>query len=890
MKKTGLKKTRLYKPKPKVLGPGLDSSNATASTNTPAKTSKPEKPVLKKKDDKKKSNLELFKEELKVLQLEREQRHAAKQAKVISKDIANQDSALRLSRFEPLNEDFLATAVNNPNMLDDLMANSQNADPMTTNLFLGNVNPRMDEQQLCELFGKYGPLASVKVMWPRTDEERQRERNCAFVAYMTRRDADRALRHLQGRDVMGFEMKLGWGKTVPLPPHPVYVPQVLLERTMPPPPSGLPFNAQPFDPSKKGILRPEFKDKADFENTLKNSLVRVVVPTERNLLCIIHRMVEFVVREGPMFEAMIMNRELNNPVFRFLFDNQSPAHVYYRWRIFSVLQGESPDKYLTRDFRLFKNGSLWRPPPLNPYIDGLAETDSEDELPLHESAKVEETRTQVEPEKHKGELKEDDRDALEDILRTLLPRQKVIGEAMVFCLDHSDWAEEIVECITESMSILETPLTKKIARLYLISDILHNSSAKVANASFFRKHFEQQLEQVMCHLHACHSAISSRIRAEHFKQKVLACFRAWDDWAIYPDKYLIHLQNTFLGLVGANSGKAIKEEGAPVPKVATEIFEADEEVDGVQMGDDISLDENQAESDVDGVPLDADLIDGVPLDTSAIVKKEAQTPTRPRFVQSKWETVNPEDVESQAMTTSKWDLLENTNIDGEPLEEVTEEVYIDETITVSKEDEDGNEELKLSSEYDANKRARLREIELKVMKFQDEIESGQRERNPEMTIADQVDQYRTKLLERDLTRDGRKRSGRASEKKKEKKREKSSSSSSSSSGERLKKKRRRKTKDSTPNRKKRTKNFSRLGLVTYHDSDGSSDDVSSRRRASASSKKKKSSRVRSRSRDRHPGRSSRSAVRGISRSPKRSQLKRSRSRSRDKKRRRKNKH
>ena len=27
------------------------------------------------------------------------------------------------------------------------------------------------------------------------------------------------------------------------------------------------------------------------------------------------------------------------------------------------------------------------------------------------------------------------------------------------------------------------------------------------------------------------------------------CFRVWDDWAIYPDKFLIHLQNTFLGLV-----------------------------------------------------------------------------------------------------------------------------------------------------------------------------------------------------------------------------------------------------------------------------------------------------------------------------------------------------
>lgn len=37
------------------------------------------------------------------------------------------------------------------------------------------------------------------------------------------------------------------------------------------------------------------------------------------MLALIHRMIEFVVREGPMFEAMIMNREINNPMFRWLF-------------------------------------------------------------------------------------------------------------------------------------------------------------------------------------------------------------------------------------------------------------------------------------------------------------------------------------------------------------------------------------------------------------------------------------------------------------------------------------------------------------------------------------------------------------------------------------------
>ncbi|XP_006820629.2 U2 snRNP-associated SURP motif-containing protein-like [Saccoglossus kowalevskii] len=84
-------------------------------------------------------------------------------------------------------------------------------------------------------------------------------------------------------------------------------------------------------------------------------------------------MIEFVVREGPMFEAMIMNREINNPMFRFLFENQSPAHVYYRWRLYSILQGETPTRWRTDEFRMFKNGSWWRPPPINPYLQGMPE-------------------------------------------------------------------------------------------------------------------------------------------------------------------------------------------------------------------------------------------------------------------------------------------------------------------------------------------------------------------------------------------------------------------------------------------------------------------------------------------------------------------------------------
>lgn len=56
----------------------------------------------------------------------------------------------------------------------------------------------MNEENLCQLFGKFGPLASVKVMWPRTEEEKARNKNCGFVAYMKREDAEKALEHFKG--------------------------------------------------------------------------------------------------------------------------------------------------------------------------------------------------------------------------------------------------------------------------------------------------------------------------------------------------------------------------------------------------------------------------------------------------------------------------------------------------------------------------------------------------------------------------------------------------------------------------------------------------------------------------------------------------------------------
>ena len=334
--------------------------------------------------------------------------------------------------------------------LGDILADT-NGDPSSTNIYLGNISPKLSEPQLTQLFGRFGPLASIKIMYPRTDEERSRGKNCGFVAYMSRTDGERAMATLLGKTIEGHEMRMGWGKPIPLPMLPVYVPPALQKYIMPPPASGLPFNCQPErkDADNWGLdavnnPRPcdvptDSKGKKQFEKMLYRAYVKVVIPTDRTQLCLINRMVEFVIREGPIFEATIMNRELNNPQFRFLFENQSPEHIYYRWRMFSLLQGDSKDQWSTREFRMFKGGSTWRPPLPNVFTAGvpadLLDADGACIDPVEETERTERRRpTHFEPPAKKvvvpilpgkKPLTDSQRDTLESTLRSLLPERSV---------------------------------------------------------------------------------------------------------------------------------------------------------------------------------------------------------------------------------------------------------------------------------------------------------------------------------------------------------------------------------------------------------------------------------------------------------------------------------
>lgn len=122
-------------------------------------------------------------------------------------------------------------------------------------------------------------------------------------------------------------------------------------------------------------------------------------------------------------------------------------------------------------------------------------------------------------------------------------------------------------------------------------------------------------------------------------------------------------------------------------------------------------------------------VDGVPMDQ---VPKQADSKSQakmPGFIPSKWETVDPQQVEAQAITTSKWDTLDPPDPPK---------------FFSSDEESDGDN----SQKYNDEKRQKLREIEVKVVQYQDELESGKQRLEPGWSLHEQVEYYRKRLLKR----------------------------------------------------------------------------------------------------------------------------------------------
>lgn len=179
-----------------------------------------------------------------------------------------------------------------------------------------------------------------------------------------------------------------------------------------------------------------------------------------------------------------------------------------------------------------------------------------------------------------------------------------------------------------------TAVPRKVARLHLICDILHNSAAPLPMAWKFRQEFQSRLGLVFDHLSTIYHSFPGRITAETFKKQITAVVDIWEDWIVFPPEYTAELRARLEGATAkADDGGATEQpttdtaqEAAPAftSKFKTSAFKpadtaefpgvavAAESDDGEPMDEGSDVDGKPVD-DVDGEPLDAD-VDGIPLE------------------------------------------------------------------------------------------------------------------------------------------------------------------------------------------------------------------------------------------------------------------------------------
>lgn len=136
---------------------------------------------------------------------------------------------------------------------------------------------------------------------------------------------------------------------------------------------------------------------------------------------------------------------------------------------------------------------------------------------------------------------------LHALLSSLIPRRERIAQCMALALDHAYAAEAVAAQLVQSLLVPSTPIPRKVARLYVVSDILHNSAAPVPHAWRYRDAFSPHLPHVFAHFRDVVRAFPGRVKAEAVEHQIVTVLDCWDAWLVYPPAVLNEFRDILQG-------------------------------------------------------------------------------------------------------------------------------------------------------------------------------------------------------------------------------------------------------------------------------------------------------------------------------------------------------
>lgn len=67
--------------------------------------------------------------------------------------------------------------------------------------------------------------------------------------------------------------------------------------------------------------------------------------------------------------------------------------------------------------------------------------------------------------------------------------------------------------------------------------------------------FESRLIKIFTYINCTYKSFESRLKAESFKSRISLIFKAWEEWAIFPQDFIEKCNNTFLGVAMVSISK-----------------------------------------------------------------------------------------------------------------------------------------------------------------------------------------------------------------------------------------------------------------------------------------------------------------------------------------------
>lgn len=397
----------------------------------------------------------------------------------------------------------------NSNTKNDAVDGASSSNVCILNLPLG-----VTEAMFGSYFARYGDVASVKIMWPRSADDlvhpsirsTKSPGATGFVNYMNRGDAERAFRDIDGSEWLGCMLRTSWSKAVRKPMQPLYTRSVHQRDAA----DEIHKESSRDDGPTRSSRSPGTRNhrRARERNVSPITMLKDAVEKARgeDTVKMIQMVAALVKKFGTSYESMLREKEAGDPLHDFLRPGDSPEHHYYR----SLL-----DEQYTASL------------PAPPFEDGgeasLYSSDSEEDSEREKLRSV-------------GKAKELGRAAqrrLEAMLRGMTLRRERVARVMVFAIDHAVAAEAVSKVIVESLLQPTTPLPRKLARLYTVSDILHNSSVSASNAWRYRSLFEDKLGVVFLHWGDVANSFPGRIKRESCREMARHILQIWENWLVY---------------------------------------------------------------------------------------------------------------------------------------------------------------------------------------------------------------------------------------------------------------------------------------------------------------------------------------------------------------------